>query len=285
MILGAHLSIEGGLHKALQSAGRYGFEAVALFVRNQVQWRAPPLPEEAVRRFRRTRRRLGLGPVVAHGSYLVNLAGAPPVRRKSIEATLADAERCRRLGIEYLVLHPGANADAGTGVRLIAEALEEIIAAAPPRARRPMILLETTAGQGNAIGRRFEQLADVLARAPRTRRLGVCLDTCHVFAAGYDLRSPAAYERTMAAFDGVIGLRRLRVVHLNDSKRPLASGVDRHEHIGRGRIGRRGFANVVRDERLASVPMILETPKGKDPRGREWDAVNAAVIRRLAGRK
>jgi len=281
MLLGSHLSIAGGLHHALLAAGRYGFGTVAVFVRNQRQWHVPPLPASAVAEFRRVRRRLGIGPVVAHGSYLVNLAGDDEVRGKSVAATLADLERCGLLGIEYLVLHPGSRADADEGVRRIADALNEVLAAC--RFRRPRLLLETTAGAGHSIGGSFEQLAAILARLRRPRRVGVCLDTCHVFAAGYDLRTPRAYRRTLARFDRLIGLDRLGAIHLNDSLRGLGSRLDRHEHIGRGRIGRAGFAQFVRDRRLADVPMILETPKGLDDRGRDWDAVNAAVLRRLAG--
>ena len=283
MLLGAHLSIAGGLHSALIAAGGCGFRTVGLFVRNQLQWRAGRLSEEAVAVFRRTRRRLGIWPVVAHGSYLVNLAGRHRVRRRSIAATLADLAACGRLGIEYLVLHPGSRPNAEEGTRLIAEALDEIFARLPDR--RPKVLLETTAGAGNCIGHTFEQIAAILARVRRPRRLGVCLDTCHVFAAGYDLRTARAYRRTMAHFGRVIGLERLRAVHLNDSLGPLGSRRDRHEHIGRGHIGKAGFANLVNDPRLARVPMILETPKGTDARGRDWDQINAETLRKLVRRR
>jgi len=279
MLLGSHRSIKDGLHNALLAAGRLGFRTAGLFVRNQVQWRVPPLGDEAAATFRRTRRRLGISPVVAHGSYLVNLAGDEPVRSRSIEATAADLERCGRLGIEYLVLHPGSREDADEGVRLIAEAVNDILARV--RARRPRLLLETTAGMGRCIGHTFEQLAAILARTRRPGRVGVCLDTCHVFAAGYDLRTPAAYRRTMEHFGRVVGFERLRAIHLNDSIGGLGSRLDRHEHIGHGRIGRRGFANFVNDPRLADVPMILETPKKKDEHGRDWDEVNAEVLRGL----
>jgi len=279
MLLGSHLSIAGGMHRALVKAGSYGFDTVAVFVRSQVQWHVPPLTVEAVSQFRRTRRRLGVSPVVAHGSYLVNLAGNRDVRRKSIAAMIADLGRCGRLGIEYLVFHPGSNADPQRGIELVARALDEIIAACPHR--RPKILIETTAGQGNSLGHSFEQIAAILARLGRPRRFGVCLDTCHVFAAGCDIRSPRAYKRTLQAFGDTIGLDRLLAIHLNDSLRALGSRVDRHAHIGRGRIGLQGFANFVNDERLAEVPMILETPKGLDEHGRDWDAINAKAIRKL----
>ena len=276
MRLGSHLSIAGGLHRALIQAGEYGFDTVAVFVRNQLQWRAPRLTDEAVATFRRTRRRLGIGPVVAHGTYLANLAGRVGIRRRSITATRDELTRCGRLGIEYLVIHPGSRPDAGTGLRLVAEALNRVFATCPHR--RPKVLLETTAGAGHTLGSTFEQLAEILARIDRPRRVGVCLDTCHVFAAGYDLRSPEACARALERFDGVIGLERLMAIHLNDSAGPLGSRRDRHAHIGRGRIGRRGFAGLVNDPRLSDVPMILETPKGTDPRGRDWDTVNARML-------
>jgi len=282
MLLGAHLSIAGGLHRALLAAGDYGFQTVAVFVRNQVQWKCHPLEDKAVRLFRRTRRSVGISPVVAHASYLVNLAGGQEVRQRSIAAMVEDLGRCGRLGIEYLTFHGGASADVKAGIALIADALNRIVAACPHR--RPRILLETTAGQGNSIGWRFQQLAEILSRLDRPRRFGVCLDTCHVFAAGYDIRTPRAYRRTMAQFDRAIGLGRLWAVHVNDSKRPLGSRVDRHEHIGLGRIGLDGLANFVRDSRLAEIPLILETPKGYTDDGRDWDAVNAQALRDLAAR-
>jgi len=279
MLLGSHLSIVGGIHNALIAARKYGFDTVAVFVRNQRQWRTPPLTEQAVKTFRRTRKKSRVAPVVAHGSYLVNLAGSRKVRRKSILAMHEELNRCGRLGIEYLVIHPGSNEDPQAGIRLIADALNRIMDGC--RHRRPKILLETTSGAGNSIGRTFEQLAEILLLLRRPRRFGVCLDTCHVFAAGYDIRTYQAYQRTMKELDRVIGLDRLLAIHLNDSLRDLGSCIDRHAHIGRGKIGLAGFANLVNDPRLANVPMTLETPKGKDDSGIDWDEVNAQAIRAL----
>jgi len=280
MLLGAHLSIAGGMHHALVSASEYGLGTVAVFVRNQRQWKGPPLSEQTVAIFRRTRRRLGISPVVAHASYLLNLAGGEPVRSRSIAAMRDDLDRCGRLGIEYLVFHPGSHEDRAAGAAWVAEALNRVIDACPHR--RPKILLETPAGAGRCLGGTFEELADILSRLAQPQRFGVCLDTCHVFAAGYDLRTPPAYRATMRAFDEALGLGKLLAIHLNDSLGPLGSHVDRHTHIGRGAIGRRGFANLVADPALAEVPMILETPKGADARGRDWDRLNADTIRRLA---
>ncbi len=278
MLLGSHLSIAGGMHKALIKARGYGFSTLAIFVRNQVQWRSSPLQPEAVETFRRTRSETGISPIVAHGSYLVNLAGRYAARRKSISAMLEDLRRCGQLGIEYLVTHPGSREDTSRGIVLVAEALGEILAAAESG---PTILLETTAGQGNSIGCEFAQLAEILSRAACPQRLGVCLDTCHIFAAGYDIRTPQAWRNTMKLFDDEIGIDRLFAIHLNDSLRPLGSRVDRHAHIGKGEIGLGGFANLLGDDRLENVPMILETPKGKDAHGRDWDVINAAVLRQL----
>ena len=267
------------MDRAVIAAGEYGFDAVAVFVRNQRRWQAPPLTDEVVRRFKLARRRLGISPVVAHGSYLVNLAGQPDVRDKSLAAMAEETGRCGRLGIEYLVMHPGANASAEEGIELIAAGLNGLMAG--HGMRRPMVLLETTAGAGGTIGGSFEQLAAILARLDKPKRFGVCLDTCHIFAAGYDIRTPRAYAKTMAEFDRVIGLDRLRAIHVNDSVAALGSHRDRHAHIGHGQIGRRGLANFVRDDRLAGVPFILETPKGADQVGRDWDVINAAARQKM----
>ncbi len=278
MILGSHLSISGGLHQALEVAAGYGFDCVAMFVRNQRQWRAGALSDKAIATFREVRRQSGLAPVVAHGSYLVNLAGKDDIRRKSIAAMRDELDRCERLGIEYLVFHPGSHERVDEGIVLVADALNEIVTDCPGQTK---ILIETTAGQGNYLGRTFEQISDILARLEMPERFGVCLDTCHVFAAGYDIRTPEAYRRTMDTFDRVIGMGKLPAIHLNDSVKGLGSRIDRHAHIGLGQIGLQAFAEIVNDPRLADLPMILETPKGADEAGRDWDEVNAAALRGL----
>lgn len=281
MILGSHLSIAGGLHHALQDAQDYGFQAVALFLRNQRQWQAPDLTDADVAAFKRVRRQSGIAPVVAHGSYLMNLAGENPVREKSIAALAEDLRRAGRLGVEYLVIHPGSNQDTQAGIERIVAGLDAAMTG--HRYRHPMVLLETTAGQGNCIGYRFEHLAAMLAGVRRKDRYGVCFDTAHVLAAGYDLRSARAVRTTLDKFDRVVGMTHLRAVHCNDSLKPFGSRVDRHAHIGQGEIGRAGFRALLRDPRLADAPFILETPKGtRDSDGADWDRVNAALLRKLA---
>jgi len=284
MLLGAHLSTAGGLHNALQSARAYGFNVVALFVRSPRQWKAAPLSNDAVAVFKKTRKQCGIQTVVAHANYLFNLAGDSAIRAKSVEGLADELGRCAALGIEYLVLHPGSYPDTAKGIERIAEGLEEAMAAVPRK--RVKLLVEGTAGQGSTIGYRFEHLTQILERVANPARYGVCLDTCHLFAAGYDIRSPAAWEKTMDAFDRVVGLNRLQAFHCNDSLKPFGSRRDRHAHIGEGELGRAAFGNVVNDPRLASVPLILETPKGKREKdGRDWDEVNAAALRDLAKRK
>jgi deoxyribonuclease-4 len=282
-LFGAHLSIAGGLEKALEQAGEWGFEAVALFLRNQRQWRASPLTEAAVRRFRAARRRLGIQAVIAHASYLVNLAGEEPVRSRSETSLIEDLNRCGRLGVDALVLHPGAHRDPEEGLRCIAESLDRILVAST--SRRPRLLLETTAGQGTSLGWNFAQLAAIIQRMRRPRRCGVCLDTCHVFAAGHDIRTARGCVRMMDTLERTVGLHRLRAVHVNDSLRPLGSRVDRHAHIGRGEIGLAAFRHLVNDPRLAGLPLVIETPKEIHPDGRHWDQVNVGVLRGLVRRR
>ena len=284
MLLGSHLSIAGGLHRALEKAHEYRFDCVGLFLRNQIQWSCRPLDADSVRTFRDTRRRLRIGPVLAHASYLINLAGQAVVRQKSIAAMREDLMRCEHLGIEFLVFHPGSSKEKDEGIRLIAEGLNEILPAAPGTGvlqDAPKILLETTAGQGKSIGDAFEDLSRIISLVNQPDRLGICLDTCHIFAAGYDIRTPSSYRKTMDAFERIIGFDKLLGIHLNDSRRNLGVRVDRHAHIGEGKIGLQGFASFVNDKRLSEVPMILETPKGTDQHGWDWDRINAQVLRSL----
>ncbi len=283
LLFGAHMSIAGGMDQAVDRAHLVGCDALQVFTKNNNQWRAAPFREGEVEAFRRCLAETGIGPVVAHDGYLINLAArAKPLWRKSLAAFLVELERCATLGIPYLVTHPGSHGGAGEaeGVRRAAEALEAALA----RVAGPMVLLETTAGQGNSLGWRFEQLAAIRAAvgARARARIGVCLDTCHLFAAGYDFRTPAAYRALRRALNATLGLDLVRAIHANDSKKGLGSRVDRHEHIGRGQIGAAGFRQFVRDPAWRGVPMLLETPK--EPDFRRTDRRNLALLRRLAGR-
>jgi deoxyribonuclease IV len=285
--LGAHLSIAGGLPCAVDRAVATRCETLQIFTKSTGQWRARPLPADEVVRFRRQVDETGIGPVFGHTSYLINLAAASPTLRAQSEAALRDEyDRADALGLAGLVLHPGAftsGTEAG-GLRLVADGLRRIL-----RARRratPRILLEQTAGQGTALGHRFEQLAELLVLLDGSPRVGVCLDTCHLLAAGYDLTTRAGYAATFEAFGRLVGFDRLAVMHLNDSQKPLGSRVDRHAHIGKGYLGLPTFARVVQDPRLADVPMIIETPKRDDAAGRRiqadpLDLRNLRALRRL----
>ena len=279
MRLGAHESIAGGMHKAFERAKSVGCDAVQLFVKPNRSWAVPVLTQEAIAEFRSCAQTVGIWPIVGHTSYLLNLCSPQDdLWHRSVDTLVVELERCEALGVPWLVLHPGAHVGSGeeAGLGRMARALGEVLAAT--RGFRARLLLETTAGQGTQLGYCFEHLAWLLERTPRGERLGICLDTCHVFAAGYDLRTPTGYAATMAAFDRTIGLDRLEVIHLNDSKGELGSRKDRHEHIGEGHIGPAGFRHMLNDARLARLPGILETPKSDDL---HEDRENLAVLRSL----
>jgi deoxyribonuclease-4 len=281
-LFGAHMSIAGGYHNAVQAARDHDCEALQIFTKNSNQWAAKELTDEDVRLFRNALRETRVRQTVAHDSYLINLASPnEELFRKSVEAFVVEMERAERLGLRYLVAHPGSHAgtDEETGLGNIVRALDE--AHRRCDGFRVRVLLETTAGQGQSLGHRFEHLAHVLDAAAEPERLGVCFDTCHVFAAGYPLAPEADYRQTMAEFDRLIGLKRLRVFHVNDSKKPLGSRVDRHAHVGRGCLGLEPFRLLVNDPRFRDRPMILETPKEEDDT--DMDAVNLGVLRGLAG--
>ena len=280
-MLGSHLSIAGGLHNALLEAEKLGCETVQVFTKNQQQWRCSPLGAESVAEWQSHCQRLKFTRTVSHDSYLINLASPDPaLRQKSIELFIEELSRCVALKIPYLVTHPGCHMGEGEeiGLRRVALALNEVHAAIP--ADGVITCLEITAGQGSSLGYKLEHLAEIMSLVSAPRRLGVCLDTAHLFAAGYDYRG-----RKYAAFrkqvQKTVGLSRIKVLHINDSKKDLGSRVDRHEHIGRGKIGLDGFKPFLRDEAFANVPKILETEKGKDEQGRSWDAANLEVLRSL----
>ncbi len=279
-LFGAHMSIAGGHHNAALIAREHDCEALQIFTKNSNQWAARELSDDEVRLFRRTLRQTRVRRTIAHDSYLINLASPnEELFRKSVEAFIVEMQRAERLGLSYLVAHPGSHTgtDEETGLQNVTRGLDEVHRRCA--GFRVRILLETTAGQGACLGHRFEQLAFILSAVAEPRRLGVCFDTCHVFAAGYPLAPEGDYHATMAEFDRIIGLRRLRVFHVNDSKKPLGSRVDRHAHIGRGCLGLLPFRLLVNDPRFHDRPMILETPKEED--GQDMDPVNLAVLRSL----
>ncbi len=280
---GAHMSTAGGLHEAFPRGANLRCDCLQIFVKNQKQWFAAPLTEEAIRAYRSARRTAGIRPVIAHAGYLINLASpARAMWERSKRAITDEIERCEALGIRGLVMHPGAHMGEGidAGIARIARALDEVHGATA--GVRVQILLETTAGQGSSVGCDIAHLGRILGDARDPDRLGVCLDTCHLFAAGYDIRKPDEYAQTIDLLRRQVTLRNIKCIHMNDSKTPCGSRVDRHEHIGKGKIGLAGFRHVVTDARLASIPKILETPKGTDDRGVEFDTLNLRKLRRLA---
>ncbi len=279
---GAHMSIAGGLENAFTAGVAVGCDCLQIFVKNQRQWRASPLAESQVAAYRAAARETCLTPVVAHASYLINLASPETaMRKRSVAAMVNELQRCEALGVSALVFHPGAHLSdtMEAGIKHVARSLDQVHRRCA--GYRTTILLETTAGQGSAIGYRFAQLAAVLETVGEPERLGLCLDTCHLFAAGYDFRTSEGYESMIGDLDSAIDLANVRCIHMNDSKRALGSRVDRHEHIGKGKIGKQGLAHFVNDPRFAHVPMILETPKGTDGRVTNLDKVNLKRLRSL----
>ena len=262
--LGAHMSVAGGLPRAVERAAVHRCDALQIFAKNASQWRGRPIPPEEVAEFRVRVAAAGLQSVVSHASYLINLATTTDTLRAQSRAAMADEiDRAEALGLLGVVLHPGCYTSGSPteGIRLIASNLRGLLDERP--AGQTMVLLEHTAGQGTSIGSRFEELAEIIDGMDGHPRVGVCLDTCHLLASGYDIASEAGYRRTFTQFGKVVGFARLKAFHLNDSKKPLGSRVDRHEHIGRGCIGMDGFGMLVNDRRFAKIPMLLETPKAQ----------------------
>jgi deoxyribonuclease-4 len=258
------MSVAGGLPRAVERAVAHRCDALQIFAKNASQWRGRIVPPEEIREFRAKVKAARIEPVLSHASYLINLATTmPALRRQSIEAMGDELDRAEALGLFGVVLHPGCYTagNEADGLALIAEALLELLGAR--RRGRTMILLEHTAGQGTSLGATFEQLASIIAKMNDHRRVGVCLDTCHLLASGYDVCSPEGYASTFAQFGRLIGFDRLKAFHLNDSKKPLGSRVDRHEHIGQGCLGLEPFRRIVNDRRFRGLPMLLETPKAE----------------------
>ncbi len=278
-LIGAHMSIAGGLYRALERGAALGCGAVQIFLKNQRQWASPPLTDADVRAFRAARRRARPRAVFAHASYLVNLA-APGTAQwaHAVDAFTDELERAEALGLSCVVIHPGSHAGEGTeaGIARVVAALDEVTRRTA--GYRVRIALENTAGAGHTLGRTFPELGRLLARVTRAERLGVCIDTCHLFAAGYDVRREAGWDAALAECAEHVGVARVLAFHVNDARAPLGSGLDRHEHIGRGRLGLLPFRQLLNDPRFARVPKVLETPKEPEPLA---DRRNLATLRRL----
>ncbi len=279
--LGAHMSISGGLHLAIERAVAGGCGVLQIFTRNSNQWKGKPVSEADAALFRGKFAASGLHEIISHDIYLINLA-APPgeTRDKSLNAFRDELETCARLGIAKVVMHPGSYlADSPqNGLSRVIAAFDQLFEEVPQFDGK--VLIETTAGQGSNLGRTFEELATIIEGSRFPGKFGVCFDTCHTFAAGYDTATETGYADTMRQFDRMIGLDRLLCFHLNDSKKGLGSRVDRHEHIGQGALGLSPFRSILNDPRFAKIPKILETPKGDNE---EMDGVNLALLRGLIG--
>lgn len=277
LLIGAHMPTTGGVHRAIEEGAAIGCTTVQLFTSSPQQWKARPFSEEQIALFADSVRSSGVHPLIVHDSYLINLAsGDDELRAKSQRAFLEEMERCDSLGIDFLVTHCGAcgKESEDEGLQRLTDSLSDLHRSAP--GCRTKITLEVTAGQGTCLGHRFDHFARVLDGCFEADRLRICFDTCHAFAAGYDLRTEDAYQETIREFDRLVGLDRLAVLHLNDSKKDLGSRVDRHDHIGKGFIGPEAFRLILRDHRLAHIPKIVETPDFK------MHEENLNELRRLA---
>jgi deoxyribonuclease IV len=283
MLLGAHMSIAGGVFNAPARGRSVGCDTIQIFVKNANQWVGKPISDEEADKFQEAKKETGIDPVFSHNSYLINLASPDDaLYEKSANAMLDELERSEKLKLPFLVMHPGSHVGSGeeAGLKRIAEALNNILA--KTKGYKVKIALETTAGQKSNLGHKFEHLAYLIHAVKDKKRLCVCYDTCHTFAAGYDIRTKKAYEATFKEFDRVIGLNRICAFHLNDALKELGSNIDRHAHIGQGHIGEEGFRLLMNDGRFANIPMVLETPKGPDM---AEDVMNLKVLRGLIRKK
>lgn len=281
LLLGAHISIEGGLEKAIERGASIECTTIQIFTKSNRQWFAKKITQEEIETFKKAQKKYSVTPVVAHGSYLINL-GSPKkdVQEKSIKALTTELNRCDQLGIPYLVLHPGARLTShiNTCIKSIASNIDTALQESNGKT---MVLLETMAGQGSTVGSTFEEVAQIRRLTKEKSRIGVCLDTCHIFAAGYDFTTEETYKKLWDSFDSVIGVKNLKVIHINDSKKELSSKVDRHVDIGAGKIGLEGFKLLFNDERFFNVPKILETPK----ESLEDDKRNMEELKKLLSEK
>jgi deoxyribonuclease IV len=278
-LLGAHTSISGGISLAVDLAEKLNFTAIQIFTKNNNRWFAKPLDEKEIDSYKSKLKASHIKFVVAHDSYLINLCAKDlEMLNKSRDSFIDELQRCEQLGIPHLNFHPGAHLGQGEeeGIKLIAESLN--IAHRKTPGYKVTSMLEVTAGQGSAIGYKFEHIKKIIDLVEDKKRMTVCIDTAHVFAAGYDIKDPANYRKVINEFDSIVGLDRLKCMHINDSKKPLGSKVDRHEHIGKGFIGMEGFTNIMNDKKLVNVPKVLETPKGKE---QLEDVTNLNILKSL----
>ncbi|MFH2035454.1 MAG: deoxyribonuclease IV [Candidatus Zixiibacteriota bacterium] len=279
MLLGAHMSIAGGIYNAVTAGKKATCDVIQIFTKSSNQWRAKDLTDDEIEKFHEEQKNTGVKVVCAHDSYLINL-GTPndELYQKSIDAFKIELERCHILGIPNLVMHPGSHVGSGeeAGLKRVAEAFNRIFDQLPEC--KTSICIETTAGQGTNLGYKFEHLAAIIDMVENKNLMAVCFDTCHTFAAGYDLTDPNKFKATLKEFDDILGLKNLNIMHINDSKKPHGSKKDRHEHIGEGEMGLEPFRNVMNERRLNKVPKILETPKGPDLKE---DIENLKILRSL----
>lgn len=279
LLLGSHMSVSGGVHTAFARGMQCGCTTMQVFTKNNNRWEGPPVTQEDIQNYKNASAKATIAPVVAHAAYLINLcAGDPRVLKRSRRAMQDELERCELFGILGVIVHPGSHVGAGeeAGLRLIAESLNSIHAETP--GFRSLTILETTAGQGTALGYRFEHLRSIIDLVNEPSRVGICADTCHLYAAGYPIHTEAGWVDTWTAFDTIIGLHRLVAVHVNDSQKALGARVDRHEHIGKGVMGLDPFRFLMNDQRFAGIPKILETDKSEDL---HEDVENMSVLRSL----
>lgn len=275
LLLGAHMSIAGGVYNSLQRGKELGCTTIQIFTKNANQWKARELSTEEMEKFKQLQNETHIYPVITHDSYLINIASKDKeLLKKSRESLLFELTRAETLNLQYLVMHPGSNPNEKEGIKRIADSLNWVHGKSAKY--KVKICLETTAGQGNTLGHRFEQMAEIIGLVNEKKRMGVCYDTAHTFAAGYDLKTKKAYNNTFKEFDRIIGLKKLLVIHLNDSKKDLGTRVDRHEHIGRGFIGLEAFRLLLNDPRFKKIPKIIETPKQGD-----MDKKNLKLLRNL----
>jgi deoxyribonuclease-4 len=283
MYLGAHMSIKGGLDQAIERALSIGCTAVQLFTANARGWKSRTIADSEVRAFRAAAKDFGPEAILAHDGYLINLASPKnEMIEKSVRAFGEEIDRCDRLGIRYLVMHPGAGLDTPRedALKKVAASFNQILETR--KDSKVTVLIETTAGQGSTLGKTFEELRAILDRVDTPDRFGVCVDTCHVFSAGYDLRDKKNWLKTFRDFDKIIGIDRLKAFHVNDSKKPFGSHLDRHEQIGQGSLGLEAFRLLMNDRRFKKIPMSLETPKDEDL---AMDVVNLDLLRSMVGKK